>query len=547
MIKLTKSITIPILSVILFFGLYLSNANISFAQNMSNGQRNMLYHVKSIKLPADTTVVSKDHTIIIDGQKVPYEIIYGTLPVYGKNYQYKPIAYLFYYYFKKAGVKDEANRPILFTFNGGPGSASLWQMLGFTSPKRIKLTKNGFPVRPYGITDNHHSILDVTDLVYIDPVHTGFSRMLKGGKPKDFFTSANDTRYLARWLDLFISKHSRWYSPKFLLGESYGTTRAAGLAGRLEGYTGSSLNAINDIYLDGVILDSGGGGIGRSRRIPRSILSLPHYAAVAWYYKKLSPELENQKLRDLLPRVEKFAINTLLPAIVKGGSISKAKRQTLAEQISKFTGLSNEFVLSYNLTVPSSAFKKEILRGEGYATGGLDARYLEINKKAAGLGPQWQAAIGPWEHAFGPAMNHYIRKDLGFNPNLKYMTLKTWPRVESSGSSRSRFGGGGGYNSGQALRVAMEKNPALNVLFQFGFFDGGYPGALYASWQLDQSGQMQDRIHRKGYISGHMFYMREADLIKAANDIRKFIRSSIPKDGQPIKFKVHRKDLSNKK
>src|SRR5690625_4777636 len=203
----------------------------------------------TIKLPSDTVMVSKKYEIIINGKKVPYKVILGTLPVYKND---KSIAYLFYYYFKRTDVKNMAQRPILFTFNGGPGAASIWQMLGYTSPKRVKVSKDGWPVEP-GVVDNHHSLIDVADLVYIDPVNTGFSRMLKGGKPKDFFTTSADTKYLARWMDLFISKYGRWLSPKFLLGESYGTSRVAGLAGRLAGFNESDgFNAINDIYLDGV-------------------------------------------------------------------------------------------------------------------------------------------------------------------------------------------------------------------------------------------------------------------------------------------------------
>jgi carboxypeptidase C (cathepsin A) len=530
-----------VLLVILFFGLLLANTTISFAQKAAKDSvvDSQAYSQKSSrKLPVDTIYVSKGHKVTINGKKIPYKIILGTLPVYGENDT--PIAYLFYYYYKRTGVKKETKRPILFTFNGGPGSSSVWQLLGYTSPKRVKVSKEGFPVEPEGVVDNHHSLIDAADLVYVDPVNTGYSRMLNKGKPKDFFTTKSDTKYLSHWIAQFLSVYDRWLSPKFLLGESYGTSRVAGLAGRLEGYGGEGgFNSINDVYLDGVILVSGGGGIGRSRRIPRTVLSLPHYTAMAWYFKKLSSDLEHQKLKDLLPKVERFAMDKLLPAVARGGSIDEAKRQSLAAEIAKYSGLPKQFVLSHNLTVPSSAFEKELLRKQGKALGGLDGRYLAPNKTAAGTKPQWQAAIAPWSHTFGPALNHYLQKDLGFKTDLKYYVLKEWPKVKG----QSFFGGG--FNTGKALRVAMEKNPALQVLFQYGYFDGGFFDDVYASWQLDQSGKMQDRIHRKGYISGHMLYMRRAALKKGTNDLRQFIKNSIPEEGHPIKYHVPRKDLNS--
>lgn len=520
--KYKTSINISVFLLIVCGILFLGDVDMTYGQYYSLSHNKM-----SRKLPPDTTMISKDHEIMVKGQKVPYKVIYGTLPVPGEKTG-DPIGYVFYTYFKRTDVKNLANRPILFSFNGGPGSGDVWQMLGFSSPKRLKVDKNGFPVRPLGITDNHHSLIDVTDLVYIDAINTGYSRMLKGGEPKDFAGTYADTKYLARAIYDFISRFGRWGSPKFLLGESYGTTRVAGLAGRLQGFH----SRFNSIYLNGVILVSGGGGIGRARPLPRAVFSLPHFTVEAWYFKQLSPKLEKMKLTDLLDKVEKFDMHEYLAALIKGGSLSKDKRQAIAEKVAKYTGLSKETILHYNLAVPSSVFQKTLLSvGK---IGRLDGRYVQNTNAGPSSGVRVRVSLAPWAHAFGPAINIFYKKFLGFNTDLKYYMLNHWWPHNIDYKS---------YNTGAALRAAMEKNPAMQVLFQYGYFDGGFFHDIYASWQLDLSGRMQDRIHRKGYFSGHMMYMRKAVMIKASNDVRKFIRNSIPEDGQSI---MHSKDIERK-
>src|SRR5699024_4047998 len=246
-------------------------------------------HVTTLKrvLPADTTVITT-HKVTIDGKTVPYEAIVGTMPVWGKDSI--PKAELFYVYYKRTDVKNEDTRPIMISFAGGPGTGNLWMHLGYTGPMRLKVGENGWPVQPYGVEPNHYSVLDVTDIVYISPVNTGYSRMLNDGKPSDFFGVNEDIRYLSGWISSFMSRYERWNSPKFLIGESYGTTRVSGLAGALQGR--------QDMYLNGVILQ-GQCGMGESgARWLRSALKLPYYTATAWYFKKLRSEEHTSELQS---------------------------------------------------------------------------------------------------------------------------------------------------------------------------------------------------------------------------------------------------------
>jgi carboxypeptidase C (cathepsin A) len=509
------------------FGFLLSvclmTPGITYAQKKSHHQSNSAKITQ--KLPADTTVVSKNHQVTINGKKVPYEIILGTMPYYGKDG--KPDASIFYVYYKRTDVKNKDKRPILISFNGGPGTGNLWMHLGYTSPKRLKISPNGWPVQPYGVEDNHHSVLDVTDIVYISPVNTGFSRMINDGKKDEFFGVQEDIDYLSDVVDLFLSRNHLWNSPKFLIGESYGTTRVSGMAGKLQG--------AHDIYLDGVILQGQCGMGEKGSPWFRKALKLPFYTATAWYYKQLPQDLQSQDLSDILPEVEDFTIHKYLPAVALGGSMSNDKKQAMAQKIARYSGLSKKFVLNNNLTVSPSSFWKELLRDQGKTTGRLDSRYVGIDSKNAGSRPEYSAELTSWENSFAPAINSYLRNDLGFKTDLQYYVFgPVYPWDRDHGTVY------------KMLRKAMEENPALQVLNQGGYYDGAcdYFGAKYALWHMDPSGKLKDRIINKDYQSGHMLYVRQKTLKQGLNDLRKFITNSIPKEGQPIKYKdVDRVDL----
>jgi len=470
----------------------------------------------TVKIIPDTALRSMGQ-VTIKGKVVPYRVTVGTQPAFGDDN--KPVAALFYTYYERTDVGgDKATRPLVISFNGGPGSASVWMHIAYTGPKLLRIDAEGFPVQPYGVQDNPHSILDVADIVYVDPVNTGFSRILGDAKREQFFGVNEDIAYLARWLDMFVTRQGRWTSPKYLIGESYGTTRVAGLAGRLQG--------AHWMYLNGVILVSPT-GLGLDRAGPvASALYLPYYAATAWYHKALPADLQARDLDALLPEVEKFTVDELVPAMTRAGSLDKGTREALVKRYARYAGLKEAAVAQYNMAVPTSFFWKELLREQGLTVGRLDSRYRGLDRTDAGVSPDFDPALTSWNHAFAPAINHYLRDILGFRTDLQYWLfgpVNPWNRE--------------GERTGQQLQQAMAENPYLHLFTQSGYFDGGtdYFNAKYNMWAMDPSGRFQDRMQFKGYRSGHMMYLRAEDLASSNEDIRQFIARSMPKAGQPAK------------
>ncbi|PQJ34515.1 carboxypeptidase [Salinibacter sp. 10B] len=470
-------------------------------------------------LPPDTTITATDQ-VTIQGESVPYEVTTGTQPVYGDDDT--AIASLHYTYYRRSDVDDRTRRPLVVSFNGGPGSGSLWMHLGYTSPKHLKISDEGYPVQPYGVEDNEHSILDVADIVYVNPVNTGFSRILDDSVDREEFFGVNaDVDYLASWIDTFVSRHDRWRSPKYLIGESYGTTRVSGLAGELQNS--------HWMYLNGVILVSPTGlGMEPAGPSPRSeALKLPYYAATAWYHDQLPSDLQSRDLQALLSEVEDYTVEEYVPALTRGGFIDSTRRQTVAQEVARYSGLSEQFVLNHNLAVPSDAFWKQLLQEEGRTVGRLDSRYRGVDRKNAGSEYDYPPELAAWNHAFTPAANHYLRDELGFETDLKYNVFgPVHPWNEENN------------DTGEQLRDAMAQNPYLHVMVQSGYFDGAtdYFSAKYVMWNLGTRETMRDRLRFEGYRSGHMMYLREEDLETANEHIRSFIEESIPEAGTSARY-----------
>ncbi len=471
-------------------------------------------------LPADMAL-SKAAEATIRGARVPYRVTTGTQPVYGEDGG--TIAALHYTWYERSDVEDTARRPIFISFNGGPGSGSLWMHLGYTSPKLLVIDDEGFPVQPYGVRDNPHSILDVADIVYVNPANTGFSRVLDETVDREtFFGVEADITYLADWLDVFVSRHGRWRSPKYLIGESYGTTRVSGLAAMLQDR--------HWMYLNGVVLVSPTGlGMVPEGPAPRSpVLKLPYYAAAAHYHGRLSAELQTLELQDLLAQVEAFTLDEYLPALSRGGFLPEDQRREIARRVAIYAGVSEAFVLDHNLAVPAGSFWKELLREDGYTIGRLDSRYLGVDRKDAGDRYDYPPELTSWNHAFAPAINHYLRDELGFETDLQYYLfgpVRPWE-------------GRGDHDVAEELRRAMAQNPYLHVMVQSGFYDGAtdYFTAKYVLWNLDRSGRLTDRMRFEGYESGHMMYLRTEDLARANQHIREFLEASTPAEGEAARY-----------
>lgn len=499
-------------------------AFVSLTASASDKEESPSAHARAIKI--DSSVVTEHETKIL-GQRVKYSATTGTQPVW--NSKDEAVATLFYTYYQRTDVKENTKRPLIISFNGGPGSASVWMHVAYTGPRILNIDEEGYPVQPYGVQTNPYSILDVADIVFVNPVNTGYSRVLPkadGSMPsqdeqqKMFFGVNADISYLADWVNTFVTRNNRWRSPKYLIGESYGTTRVSGLALELQNRQW--------MYLNGVVLVSPT-DIGIERNGPvKAANRLPYFAAAAWYHNKLEPELQNKDLTELLPEVEDFTINTLIPALAKGGFIGETEKRDVLKKMARYSGLSEASIAQNNLDVSTAFFWKDLLREEGKTLGRLDSRYLGIDAKQAGDRPDYWAELTSWLHSFTPAINYYLREELNYKTDIKYNmfgNVHPWDRSNNQ--------------TGENLRLAMAQNPYLNVMIQAGYYDGAtnYFDAKYTMWQLDQSGNLKDRLSFKGYRSGHMMYLRRDDLKQSNQDLREFIKASTPSNGAPAMYK----------
>src|SRR5665213_3304577 len=434
---------IPFLLIFLAFDM-----NVSAQSKQSKDEQSA---PKNPMVVVDSSVTIKN-TVTIKGQTVPYTAKSGTLPIWDENG--KPIASVFYTYYERTDVKDRASRPLVISFNGGPGTPSVWMEIGYTGPRILDVDDEGYPVEPYGLRDNPNSILDVADIVYVDPLNTGFSRKVNDDIPDSKFYGVNeDISYLADWINTFVTRNNRWASPKFLIGESYGTTRVAGLALQLQDEQW--------MYLDGVVLVSPTDlGIDRGGPVGEALL-LPYFSATAWYHKALPADLQSKDLTDMLPEVEHFTVDELIPALTKGSTLSDAEKQSIASKMSRYSGLSEKVILQHNLVIPANFFWKELLRDKGFTIGRLDSRYKGIDREAAGDGPDYNAELTSWLHSFTPAINIYLRDELKYKTDLKYnMFGSVFPWDNQNN------------NTGENLRQAIAENPYLHLLIQSGYFDG---------------------------------------------------------------------------
>lgn len=423
-------------------------------------------------------------------------------------------------YYTRDNIDNPDERPLVISFNGGPGSGSVWMHLAYTGPRLLNIDDEGYPLQPYGVKENPYTILDVADIVYVDPVNTGYSRVLDDEVDRSHFFGVNaDIKYLAEWINTFVTRYNRWSSPKYLIGESYGTTRVSGLA--LE------LQESQWMYLNGVILVSPTDlGIERDGAVEQAN-RWPYYAATAWFHKRLNPELQSRDLEEVLPEVEQFTLNELLPAIAKGSSISDAEKSVVIQKMAKYSGLSETIIEQNNMDIPTNLFWKELLRDQGQTIGRLDSRYIGIDSRDGGERPDYNAELTSWLHSFTPAINYYYTNELNYKTDVKYNMfgpVHPWDRSDD--------------HTGMDLRKAMAANPFLHLMVQSGYYDGAcdYFNAKYNMWQMDPSGKLASRMDFVGYRSGHMMYLRKEDLIKANDDIRLFIKNSIPDIDQPAKY-----------
>ncbi len=462
----------------------------------------------------ESTTVTK-HTFDIGGQRIAYTATAGTIVL--QDEKNKAEAAVFYVAYTRDDVTDRARRPMFYSFNGGPGTASVWMHMGFTGPRKVVYDDAGMmPAPPFRLSSNEHAILDVADIVFIDPVVTGYSRMAPGEDPHKFHGVMEDIRSVGEFIRLYTTRNSRWDSPKFLIGESYGTTRAAGLVNHMQ--------QTHQMYFNGVILVSMTGLDYQSGTDVGFALSLPHYTATAWYHKALPADLQSKPLRAALQESEQFAMGAYLDALIEGDGLQKGERDSVAAQVGRLAGLSKDYVINSNLRIDRGRFRKELLRSRGLTVGRLDSRYTGVDRDAAGATNEYDPAMEAWNGPFAAVINDYFRDDLKWETDTKYNIwgdVQPWRRDQRT-------------NTGEMLRSAMTQNPFLRVLVLAAYYDGAtdYFSAQHVMSHLDPGGSIKDRISFAFYESGHMMYVRKSDLAKSKRDIAEFVQQTLAK-GSP--------------
>ena len=456
-----------------------------------------------------------EHSISINGQTVQYTAVAGTLVL--RKEDGAATASIFYTAYTKDDVADLSKRPLTFAFNGGPGSSSVWLHLGSLGPKRVALDPEGQPLPPpYRFTDNPYTLLDVTDLVFIDPVSTGYSRAAVESEAKNFHGLTGDVNSVGEFIRLYTSRNGRWDSPKFLAGESYGTTRAAALSGHLQDALGINLNGI---VLMSSVLNFGTIRADAGNDLPYA-LYLPTFTAAAWYHKKLPADLQSAGLLKAVEESKRFSSGAYTLALFKGDSISAEERATTVKNLARLTGLSPKFIEESNLRVSPGRFEKELLRDQRRTLGRYDSRLEGIDQDAAGSRPDYDASYASVQGAFTAAWNQYVHNELKYESDLPYEVLTDRVQPWSFKEYENRY-----VNVAEILREAMTQNASLRVFVACGYYDLATPfqAAEYTVNHMLLDPKLRDHISLSYYEAGHMMYTQLKSLEKLKQDISRFM------------------------
>jgi carboxypeptidase C (cathepsin A) len=465
------------------------------------------------------TLVETHHTIKLNGGKLDYTATAGNLLLKDDNGKVR--ASVFFIAYTRSGVTDVSRRPVTFTFNGGPGSSAVWLHLGAFGPRRVQLGPDGEALPPpYRLVDNEFTLLDLTDLVFIDPVSTGYSRPAPGQDAKQFHGVQEDVSSVGDFIQQYTTRFGRWDSPKFLAGESYGTTRAAGLSGYLQNRHG--------LYLNGIVLVSAVLNFETLSSVDGNDLPyplfLPSYTATAWYHKKLPQELQSVSLRKALDEAERFAQTDYTVALMKGDRISNGERQDVAARLARYTGLSEQFVLRSNLRVDATRFRAELLRGEGLIVGRYDSRYKGVNADKTLERPEYDPSYAAVQGAFTAAFNQYVRAELKFRSDVPYEILTGRVQPWSFGDAKNRY-----LNVSGTLRQAMTQNTSLRVFVANGYYDLATPyfATEYTFDHLSLDRSLAGHVKMGFYEAGHMMYVRQQSHRQLKQDLETFYRAAL--------------------
>jgi carboxypeptidase C (cathepsin A) len=466
--------------------------------------------------PVETTSRTK-HEMTVNGAKIPYTATAGTLIL--RKDDGKPSASIFYVAYTRDDSPDPSKRPLTFCFNGGPGSSSVWLHLGALGPKRVEMPPDGLPpAPPYRLVDNPDTALDFTDLVFIDPVTTGYSREAPGESAAQFHGFEGDLKSVAEFVRLFSVRAERWASPKFLAGESYGTTRAAALSQYLMNPDG--------IYLNGIVLISSvlnfeTISFSPGHDLPYELF-LPTYTSTAWYHKKLPADLQ-VSLEKAIGEARRFAEGEYAAALLKGDRLTSSERAAVVKQLARFTGLSTAFIEESNLRVHPARFEKELLRGERNTLGRYDTRLEGHDADAAGDRPGYDPSYASVQGAFTATFNDYIRTGLKYESDLPYEVLTDKVSPWSFKEFENKY-----VNVADMLRDAMTQNQNLKVMIANGYYDLATPffATEYTVSHLGLEPALAGHVSLTYCEAGHMLYTKQSCLDSLHADMAAFYRKS---------------------
>jgi carboxypeptidase C (cathepsin A) len=456
------------------------------------------------------------HEIRLGGRVLHYTATAGLMPIRNaENDEVEANIFFVAYTLDNAGPK----RPLMFSFNGGPGSASIWLHIGAIGPRRVKmLPDGGMPPPPFELIDNEQTWLDQTDLVFIDPVGTGYSRATKKDLAKKFYGVKGDISSVGEFIRLYLSRYERWTSPLFLVGESYGTTRAAGLSG----YLIDKGIALSGVVLVSSVLNFETLGFSRGNDLPY-VLYLPSYASTAWYHKKLPADLQQRDLQSVLHEAEQFAAGDYATALGKGDTLSPQERQNILDQVSRFTGLDRSIVDENDLRIKQWIFCRELLRNQRLTVGRLDSRFIGPNLSDTQEGDFYDPTMAVIRPPFTATFNNYVRSDLGYKTDVEYNVLGGLGQWDW-GSAGSGFP-----DVSESLRLAFVKNPYMKLFVASGYYDLAtpYSATQYTLNHMNLDPQQHAKITLGYYEAGHMMYLRSDSLDHLKQDVSGFLGNAL--------------------
>ncbi len=458
------------------------------------------------------------HEAKINGRTIKYTATAGTIVL--RNKEGEGEASIFYVAYTKNNENDLSKRPVTFCFNGGPGSSSVWLHLGAIGPRRLAMNVDGTPERPYHLVDNEYSLLDITDLVFIDPVSTGYSRVAPDVDANKFHGVEQDIQSVGEFIRLYTTQNGRWTSPKFIAGESYGTTRATGLANHLYDKTRMEMNGI---LLISAVLDFQAYYFSMGNDLPY-ITFLPTYTNIAWYHKKLDKSL----LQDFFKtqeEVKEFALGEYARALVQGNRLKEKERNIIAEKLSRYTGLDKDYILKSDLRVNMASFVKKLMNGEDRLVSRFDGRMLGIDENPTSSRVSYDPMLSLVAPAFTSTMNQYLRDELNWKETREYeiLAMGLFPKWDWSKAKNQYL------NMNEDLLDLMSQNPHFRVFVASGYYDLATPfeATDYTFAHLPIDPILERNITIRYYDAGHMMYIHKPSLVKLKRDMADFVRGTL--------------------